>query len=202
MTVNLTHPAEQLATLVSGVSDDMLDAPTPCANTSVRHLLAHVARLAEAFTGAADKVVGPTTARPPATMAELQLPEDWRTLIPERLSALARAWSEPAAWEGETRIAGMTMPGTDVGFVVNDELVLHGWDLAAATDQPYEVAEPNLDAAWVFVFGIPDDPDARRGMFGPRLPVADSAPLLDRVLAGAGRDPYWSPPAPDGFLTG
>jgi len=194
MTVDLTHPSEQLAALVAGVSDDELDGPTPCDDTSVRQLLAHVARLAAAFTDAAGKVVGPTTARPPATMAELELPGDWRTLIPERLSALAAAWSEPDAWEGETRIAGLTMPGTDTGFVVNDELVLHGWDLAAATDQPYEVAEPNLDAAWVFVFGVPDDPAARQGLFGPRLPVADSAPLLDRVLAGAGRDPYWSPP--------
>ena len=26
-----------------------------------------------------------------------------------------------------------------------------------------------------------------------RLPVSDGASLMDRVLAGAGRDPYWSP---------
>lgn len=88
----------------------------------------------------------------------------------------------------------MTLPAADMGFVVNNELVLHGWDLTVATDQPYEVAEPNLDASWVMVSNIPDDPSARAGLFGPRLPIADSAPLLDRVLAGSGREPLWSPP--------
>jgi uncharacterized protein (TIGR03086 family) len=190
--LDLTHPAEQLTILVAGVRDDQLDLPTPCEGRSVRTLLAHVAGLAEAFTDAAAKVVGPTTTTSPDS-AEPVLPDDWRSVIPARLAALVAAWREPSAWEGETTAGGMTLPATDIGYVVNNELVLHGWDLSAATGQPFEVAEPNLDASWVMVFNTPDDPDARAGLFGPRLPVADSAPLLDRVLAGAGRDPYWSP---------
>ena len=114
-------------------------------------------------------------------------------VIPARLEALVAAWQRPESWQGETTVGGVTMPATDIGYVANNELVLHGWDLSAATDQPFEVAEPNLDASWVMVFNTPDDPAARDGLFGPRLPVAESAPLLDRVLAGAGRDPYWSP---------
>ena len=192
MSVDLTQPAEQLATLVTGVRDDQLDAATPCELMPVRTLLAHIAGLALAFTDAAAKEVGPTTTTPP-TAARPVLPEDWRTLIPDRLAALAAAWADPAAWQGQTTAGGVTMPATDMGFVVNNELVLHGWDLAAATDQQYEVAEPNLEASWVMVFNTPDDPAARLGLFGPRLPVADGAPLMDRVLAGAGRDPYWSP---------
>lgn len=196
MSVDLTHPAQQLASLVRGVTDEQLTRPTPCADRDVRALVAHIALLAEAFTDAAGKVVGPTTSTPPGAADELDLPADWRSVIPARLQALATAWAEPAAWEGEAMIAGMTMPATEVGFVANNELVLHGWDLAEATDQAYEVAEPNLDASWVLVFNTPDEPAAREGLFGPRLPVADSAQLMDRVLAGSGRDPYWSPPAP------
>ncbi len=192
MTVDLTQPAEQIATLVAGVTDDQLDHPTPCPEMTVGTLLGHLAGLAQAFTDAAAKVSGPTTGTPP-TAATLTLPDDWRTLIPARLDALVAAWQQPSAWEGETTAGGVTMPATDMGYVVNNELVLHGWDLASATDQPFAVAEANLDASWVMVFNTPDDPDARAGLFGPRLPVAESAPLLDRVLAGAGRDPYWSP---------
>jgi uncharacterized protein (TIGR03086 family) len=191
--LDLTHPADQVKRLVAGVTDEQLDDPTPCVGRSVRTLLAHLAGLAVAFADAAAKVVGPTTTTPP-TAAEPSLPDDWRSVIPDRLDALVAAWADPAAWQGETTAGGVTLPAEDMGFVVNNELVLHGWDLATATDQPFQVAEPNLDASWVMVFNTPDDPAARAGLFGPRLPVADGAPLLDRVLAGAGRDPYWQPP--------
>ena len=64
MTLDLTHPAEQLTIMVAGVRDDQLDGPTPCEGRTVRVLLAHVAGLAQAFTDAAAKVVGPTTTTP------------------------------------------------------------------------------------------------------------------------------------------
>ena len=69
--------------------------------------------------------------------------------------------------------------------------MLHGWDLAVAADQPFAVAADNLEASWELVVNTPDTPEAREGLFGPRLPIADDAPLLDRTLAYAGRDPYW-----------
>ena len=102
------------------------------------------------------------------------------------------AWRDPSAWEGETTVGGVTQPAQNIVGFANDELVLHGWDLANATGQPYEVAAENLEAAWQLVSNIPDDPAARSGLFGPRLPIADDAPLLDRVLAYAGRDPKWT----------
>ena len=81
---------------------------------------------------------------------------------------------------------------TQAGFA-NNELVIHGWDLAVATGQPYDVAPANLDASWELVAGIPEDPEQRAGLFGPRVSVTDDAPLLDRTLAYAGRDPKWTP---------
>ena len=181
MTLDLTHPAEQVATLVAGVTDDQLDAPTPCPEMTVGTLLAHLAALAQAFTDAAAKVSGPTTSTPP-TAAVPVLPDDWRTVIPARLEALVAAWQQPEAWEGETTAGGVTMPATDIGYVANNELVLHGWDLSAATDQPFEVAEPNLDASWVMVFNTPDDPAARE------RPVR-AAPAGRRGRAAAGSGP-------------
>ncbi|HEY5981170.1 MAG TPA: TIGR03086 family metal-binding protein [Microlunatus sp.] len=192
MTLDLTQPAEQIAILVAGVTDDQLGDPTPCPEMTVGTLLAHLATLAQAFTDAAAKVSGPTTSTPPTQTVPV-LPDDWRTVIPARLEALVAAWQQSEAWQGETTVGGVTMPATDIGYVANNELVVHGWDLSAATEQPFEVAEANLEASWVMVFNTPDEPAARAGLFGPRLPVAESAPLLDRVLAGAGRDPYWSP---------
>ena len=161
MTLDLTHPAEQLTIMVAGVREDQLDGPTPCEGRTVRVLLAHVAGLAQAFTDAAAKVVGPTTTTPPDA-SEPVLPDDWRTVIPERLTALVAAWQDPAAWEGEATAGGVTMPAEDLGYVANNELVLHGWDLSVATDQPFEVAEPNLDASWVRCSTPPTTPTPGR----------------------------------------
>jgi hypothetical protein len=38
-----------------------------------------------------------------------------------------------------------------------------------------------------------DEAGGTPGMFGPRVPVPDDAPLLDHVIGRSGRDPHWSP---------
>ncbi|MBP2416292.1 TIGR03086 family metal-binding protein [Microlunatus capsulatus] len=189
--LDLHPPAATAARLAATVGDADLDRPTPCQIT-VRQLLAHLLGLAEAFTDAAAKVDGPTTRTAPAPDS-LDLPPDWRARVPGHLDALAAAWRAPEAWTGLAVAGGVEMPAAVMGLVANDELVLHGWDLAVATGQPFAVDPANLEAAWQLVRQTPDDPAAREGLFGPVHPVPADAPLLDRVLGGAGRDPRWSP---------
>ena len=177
---------------MSGIRNDQLTAPTPNDGRDVATLLAHVHGLAIAFRDAAYKIDGPTTSTSP-TEARSELPEDWRASIPERLAELAEAWKAPEAWEGMSKAGGLEMPGAVTGLVANNEVVLHAWDLAVATGQPYAVVPENLQASWQMVDGTPDAPaEEREGLFGPRIPIADDAPLLDRTLAYAGRDPHWS----------
>ena len=124
-----------------------------------------------------------------------RLGEDWRVRIPRDLTTLAEAWREPAAWAGMTRIAGSDSPAEVVGLVAADELVVHGWDVARATGQPY-ACEPELLAAaesFLAMFASPDAPAGPDVAFGPSRPVRAGAPELDRVVALAGRDPGWSP---------
>jgi uncharacterized protein (TIGR03086 family) len=90
-----------------------------------------------------------------------------------------------------TRAGGIDLPGEIAGVVALDELVVPGWDVARATGQPYDVDAPSLDAVASFVEGF--SPDGTPGMFGPRVPVPDTAAQLDRVIGMAGRDPKWTP---------
>jgi uncharacterized protein (TIGR03086 family) len=194
MSVDLTPAARRLADLVSGVPDDILDAPTPCPDYTVGDLVDHVGGAAVAFTGAAAKDMGEVTAGGPSGDAS-RLGDDWRTRIPRDLIGLAEAWRDPAAWTGMTRAGGIELPGEVAGLVALDELVLHGWDIARATGQDYECDLPSLEAVHGFVaqFSGPGQEAAREGLFGPVVDVPADAPLLDRVLGLAGRDPAWSP---------
>jgi uncharacterized protein (TIGR03086 family) len=192
--LDLGAPATTMTALIERIEDDQLADATPCGETTVGELIAHVLMLSVAFRDAAAKVDGPTTSTPP-TSAPPALPKDWRQIAPGRLSELAAAWRNPAAWDGMTQAGGVRMPGSVTATVANNELVLHGWDLAVATGQRFDVASPNLEASWEMVSQTPDTPEARQGLFGPMVAVPADASLLDRVLGGAGRDPRWVAPA-------
>ncbi|MFD9700586.1 TIGR03086 family metal-binding protein [Lentzea sp. NPDC059081] len=184
---DLTPAADRLAGVVRGVTDRDLKAPTPCPEYAVADLLDHVHGLALAFTMAARKT--PVTGS--GTGDAARLPLDFRESIPARLTELAQAWRAPEAWEGMTAAGGVDLPGEVAAAVALDEIVLHGWDLARATGQDFEVEEDLLQVVHGFVSSIgPDDRDG--SLFGAAVEVDSTAPVLDRVLGLSGRDPKWS----------
>jgi uncharacterized protein (TIGR03086 family) len=192
--VDLGPAARRLADLVSNVKDEALDRPTPCPAYSLGDLIEHVGGMALAFTAAARKERSAYTEMTPAGQAS-RLAPDWRERIPRDLTALAQAWADPGAWAGMTRIAGDDSPAGVVGLVLADELAVHGWDVARASGQPYACEPDILEAALKFLrmFASPDAPAGPEVPFGPARILLDEAPLLDRVVGMAGRDPGWSP---------
>lgn len=189
--IDFSGTTQRVAALVGGTGDDQLDAMTP-SDMTVAQVLGHVHDLAIAFRDAATKGESLPSSSPPDPAAS-QLPDDWRAVIPGRLDELAQAWRNPAAWEGMTRAGGLDMPGEVAAAVALDELVVHGWDLAKGTGQNFEPDPAALDAAEGFCASIPDEPEARQGLFGPRVAVPEGSLQLDRVIGLAGRDPAWAP---------
>jgi uncharacterized protein (TIGR03086 family) len=184
--------ADRMSELIGGVDPSALDRPTPCAGTSVGDLLDHIGGLSLAFTAAARKEPAGRSGPPPAPDGA-NLAVDWKDDFPKRLDALGHAWADPAAWEGMSSAGGLEMPAEVTGLVALDELLIHGWDLARATDQPYRPDDASLETikGWIeemLAQGFPRD-----GIFGPPVEVPASAPLLDRVVGLTGRDPSWSP---------
>ncbi|MCX5386439.1 TIGR03086 family metal-binding protein [Streptomyces sp. NBC_00083] len=189
---DLGAAAAELTRLLDGVRDDQLAGPTPCPAYPVRDLLAHVLGLSRAFQDAARKETGPSTGTAPGTVAPPELPDDWRSALPKHLAAMAEAWRDPAAWEGETQIGGLRLPAAVTGRVGLDELVVHGWDVAVSTGQAYRPAPADLEVSYAFLAPSKDDPAARGTAFGPAVEVPDGAPMLDRVIGVSGRDPGWA----------
>ncbi|MFD3649144.1 TIGR03086 family metal-binding protein [Streptomyces cyaneofuscatus] len=189
--LDLEPAARRITGLLDGIGDDRLGGPTPCPDYSVRELLAHLSGLAAAFRDAARKDLGASTAVAPDAALPV-LDDAWREVLPRRLEQVAAAWRSPAAWTGMTRAGGVELPGEVAGTVALDELLIHGWDLARATGQPYEAGEAELRACAALLAPVDDAPD-RGGIFGPPVPVPDDAPLLDRVIGLSGRRPDWRP---------
>jgi uncharacterized protein (TIGR03086 family) len=193
MTADLQPAARRMEALVAGISDDQLGLPTPCPAYRVADLLDHIASFALAFDAAARKDLAALQDRPgPGDAA--RLPDDWRERIPRDLTTMVRAWSQPDAWEGMTRIGGGDSPGSVAGMVGLEELVVHGWDLARASGQDYAPDRGSLDGALTTLqmFQQPGKQNPPGSPFGSAVEVAGDATLLDRVVALSGRDPGWT----------
>lgn len=182
MVIDFAPACVRLIDVVAGVGDERLGDPTPCADYAVKDLIGHIDQVAVGFTAVARKSDG-------AGGADVDFGEGWRERLAQRLLRLATAWTEPAAWEGTGPAAGIELANEVWGRIAFTEVVVHGWDLARATGQPFTLPEETLRACWehVSVF-VPDAPIPE--LWSPPVPVPADAPLLDRIVAVTGRNPY------------
>lgn len=187
----LAQAAAPAIATVRAITADQLTAPTPCREYDVRGLLNHLLFWGPSLIGAASH----TLVTPPAASdREVTLTEDdWADQLVTQIERLATAWGSPKAWEGTTRIAGPDpLPAPMIGGMVLTELVVHSWDLACATGQrpgsdPETLEFVHRELEKTADFG------REMGAYGEAVPVASTAPVLDRLLGLAGRDPKWVP---------
>jgi len=188
--IDMSAACARTADVLVRVTDDQLSAATPCRELRLDALIAHVGGLALAFTAGALKDFGPLTDTPPSFDAPLD--GDWRQRYPARLAGLAQAFADAAAWQGMTRAGTVDFPAEVAGLVALTEVVVHGWDIARASSQPYDVDAATAAAILPHVTAIAAE-GPTEGLFGPAVPVADDAPVLDRIIAMTGRAPDWTP---------
>lgn len=175
--------------IVQGVGPDALDRPTPCPEFDVRALIGHLA------TWTTERARDAALKRPLASASEKDVCAEpgWAERYAEGAREAGAAWSEPAAWEGETSLSGRTpRPAAWVGGLVFSEFLLHAWDLAVATGQKFTLDDDLAQALFGQVSSMAEM-GRRYQAFGPEVPVPASAPAVDRALGLAGRDPAWTP---------
>jgi uncharacterized protein (TIGR03086 family) len=196
--LDLAPAANEVSRLLDSVTDAQLTDPTPCPDTPVAAMLDHLMGLSLVFTRAARKTTAAEggSDRPGRGKANADhLDPSWRALLPARLDELVESWRDPTAWQGMTEAGGVTMPAEVTGVVALDELVMHGWDLARATGQPFACDPASAAAVLAFTSASaqPERAASREGLFGPVVEVPQDASAFDRALGFAGRDPAWTP---------
>lgn len=189
----IARAGTEIVQTAHGVEHAQLTAPTPCPKFDVRALLNHVLYWAPVLELAARKE--PVPSEHGESREQDLTTGDWPALLAERVGRLVTAWAEPAAWDGMTRILGGEAPASFAGSITFVEFVVHGWDLARATGQPFHCDDEVAEAVYKVLSGMAERGRAM-GAFGPEVPVPESAPALDRALGVSGRDPGWSAPGP------
>lgn len=171
--------------VVARIAEARFDDPTPCTEYSVADLIDHVDHVTRGATALA---LGDGDALTAASgPVPVHLEADWPDVVAQHLAALGTAWDDPAPWDG----AGV--PGSDLSNetwakIALTELVVHGWDLARATGQPFDLPEPTLRVCLDHVAAfVPDAPVPE--LWGPAVEVAADASLLDHIVAITGRTP-------------
>lgn len=170
-----------LGQVASAIAPDDLDSPTPCDTFTVRGVLGHMIGGATQF-GAMFR--GET---PPAVAADVAAGPDVVARAGNALGGLMGAMRSPGALDRTIAAPIGEMPGEAFArFVVLDGLV-HGWDLATATGQPYSPSDSLVAEADAFARQA-IAPEMRDGdTFAAEVTPSDTASPIERLAAFTGR---------------
>lgn len=181
-------PTEQLAVIlpmltniVGRIEPHQFDAPTPCAKFNVRGVLDHMISGAEAFAPAFRGTPPTGTVTP---RSDVHPAARFRAAMADLLDAV----QSPGAM---TRLMdapfGQVSGETFARFVAFDGLV-HGWDLATSTGQPYAPSAELTAAVGAFARQALA-PEMRDGdTFAAAVEPPAGADALVQLIAFSGRD--------------
>lgn len=188
--------------VVSVVTTDDLSKVTPCVGWSLADLLTHMTVQHLGFAAAARGHGADLAIWQPDTVAEAVAADPAGTYSAAAttvLDAFAGADVLDAPFALPEFGPGATVPGSmAIGFHYVD-YVVHGWDVARAMGQPFELPGDVVSAAVPLALAVPDGDfrTAESAVFGPAIPAVPSQEPtndLDRILAYLGRSPQWQPP--------
>ena len=169
--------APLLAGLVAPLDERQLDEPTPCTDFTVRQVLEHMVGGATAFAAAFRGEQPPTGA----------LREDVVAAFPGAMQALGDAMRSPGALDRTVQAPFGEVPGEAFArFVALDGLV-HGWDIATATGQPYDPPVEVTEAVEGFARQAISDSMRDGDTFAAAVEPPADASALTRVVAFTGR---------------
>ncbi|MFD8706326.1 TIGR03086 family metal-binding protein [Kitasatospora sp. NPDC059648] len=177
----IERAAATTGVLIAGIGAEQWKLPTPCADWDVTALVNHL-------VGGINLYVGGSTGVDPGKAHE----DDWLGDDPVaayRSAAAAdlAAWRRPGALDRSVTIPLGELPGEFAATVHLTELAVHGADIAVATGQEHLLDTELLEGLLAAIRELGVDPYRAPGIFGPEAPVAEDAPVHQRLLAHLGR---------------
>ncbi len=187
--------------VIAGVRPDQLDDSTPCTEMDVRRLLGHLTGIVRtvAAVGRGEDIFAVADQEPAADDA-------WLDRFDANRAELEAAWETGEALDRPTLVPWAAESGALALVTYANEVTVHTWDLATATGQRpswdpavLEMAAPenffplpaeNRAALFAeFARQLPAEFADQSAPFLDAVPVADDAPLIDRIIAWSGRRP-------------
>lgn len=169
--------------ILTNVSTEQMDLPTPCVSWTVRDLVNHIVGGATFFAVTAE------TGTAPPVSGEDHAAGDFKTQFDAESRRAVEAFAAEGAMEKTMKLPFGDLPGSIYVMVAATDTFAHGWDLAKATGQSTDldpaIAARLLEAAQF----IPDEfrgPDGQ-APFGPKVDVPESASVADKLAGFMGR---------------
>lgn len=175
----------EFAGRVHRVAPDQWTAGTPCTEWSVRDLVNHLVSehlwapwllRGAGLEEVGDRFDGDVLGDDPVVA--------WDMAEAESNSAFHR----PGALDGEVHTSGGLTPAVDYAWQMTSDLAVHAWDLARGIGDDDTIDEELAAAVYAYM-----EPQAKMwqgaGVFGPPVPVPDSARVQDRLVGLLGRRP-------------
>jgi uncharacterized protein (TIGR03086 family) len=175
--------------LVTSVSDTDVAGKTPCEAWDVRALVEHMTQVVTNFGTAFG---GGALTPPNATGSTEASAADLSASYGRAVAVLTQRLREPGALDRTIKIPFGEVPGQVAVRIVQTDQLLHSWDLAKALGRPYTIDE-TLAAETLRGMHqlLGQNPNARGEgrAFGAEVPCPENAPVQDRLVAFAGRQP-------------
>lgn len=182
------EPTDQLAQilpaltdLAEGIRPEQLGDPTPCSDFTVQDILDHILVLGGSF---AHQYRGEPVPPIDPSPRNGQVPA---ARVRDTLTGLLDAIRSPGALDRTISAPVGEVPGETFARLLAFDGLIHGWDLATATGQPYEVPEAVVADVDDFVRVALTD-DLRDGdTFKDATTAPEEASRLEQLVAFSGR---------------
>ena len=155
--------------------------PTPCPDWDVRTLINHMLGALTMF-----RDVATDGSADPALFTRDLVGDDALVSFDKVAGEVVAAW-RARGLEGTATLPFGELPASVALELATMEMVVHAWDLAAATTQSVDWDQELLTENLSFVRATFASSEARGANFGPPVPVADDAPTIDRLVGFLGR---------------
>lgn len=179
---------EEFLTRVDAVAPDAWGRPTPCTEWDVRTLVNHVVGEER---WAVPLLEGRTIAEVGDSLDGDLLGADPRSAAERAGRAAVAAFATPGAADRTVHLSFGDTPASEYAWQLFTDHLVHGWDLAAATDGNTELDDDLVRACADWWAGR-EELYRGAGAVAERVDVPPGASPQDRLLASFGRDPAWS----------